>query len=210
MSFNWGSLLTLLQNPLSLVQTVGYVGVGAIVFAETGLLIGFFLPGDSLLVATGLVAAAAGTPLLWLMLFLIAAAILGDAVGFGIGRFLGQMLYTKKNSFFFPQKHIQAARNFYLKHGGKTIILARFVPILRTFAPCTAGAAGMSYFKFALFNVIGGILWIGTMLLSGYYLGKLFGERINDYLHILIGGIILLSLIPLFIGWWKRKRSYVA
>lgn len=201
------STLLLLNNPIELIKTVGLVGLVLIVFAETGLLIGFFLPGDSLLVTAGLLAAAGFLDLKLMMILLIIAAIVGDAVGFAIGHHLGQMLYRKEDSFFFRRNHLQLAQDFYEKHGGKTILFARFIPIIRTFAPTVAGAAHMNYFRFALYNVCGGIGWVASMLLCGFYLGKIFGDKIQEYIHILIAGIILLSFLPLFIKWIQVRRS---
>lgn len=198
--------LSFLKDPILLIKTVGYIGLILIVFAETGLLFGFFLPGDSLLIAAGLFAAKGDMNILILLSTLTVAGIVGDAVGFYIGNKLGPLLYQKKDSFFFRRSHLIAAHDFYEKHGGKTIIIARFVPIIRTFAPTVAGAAGMNYFRFAMFNVIGGFLWVWSMLLGGYYLGKVFGDKINDYIHYLIIGIILLSILPLFIKWIQTRK----
>lgn len=198
--------LSFLKDPILLIKTVGYIGLILIVFAETGLLFGFFLPGDSLLIAAGLFAAKGDMNILILLSTLTVAGIVGDAVGFYIGNKLGPLLYQKKDSFFFRRSHLIAAHDFYEKHGGKTIIIARFVPIIRTFAPTVAGAAGMNYFRFAMFNVIGGFLWVWSMLLGGYYLGKVFGDKINDYIHYLIIGIILLSILPLIIKWIQTRK----
>ncbi|APJ04104.1 DedA family protein [Silvanigrella aquatica] len=199
-------LVSILKNPVLLIQTVGYIGLIIIVFAETGLLFGFFLPGDSLLIAAGLFAARGDMSVAILLTSLTIAAIVGDAVGFYIGKKLGPLLYKKEDSFFFRKKHIQAAHDFYEKHGGKTIIIARFIPIIRTFAPTVAGAAEMSYFRFVTFNIVGAFLWVFSMILSGYYLGKVFGEQINDYIHILIIGVIIVSLLPLIIKWIKSRK----
>jgi membrane-associated protein len=201
------SAISLLNNPIELIKTVGYIGLILIIFAETGLLFGFFLPGDSLLVTAGILAAAGHLKLDFLIISLTLAAIIGDAVGFFIGYKLGDLLYTKKDSFFFRKKHIELAHDFYEKHGGKTIIFARFIPIIRTFAPTVAGAAKMNYLKFATFNVVGGIFWIVSLTLSGYYLGKMFGDKIQEYIHILIAVIILLSIAPLIIKWIKIQRE---
>lgn len=198
-------LILFLNDPVSLVKSAGYVGLILIVFAETGLLVGFFLPGDSLLIAAGLFAARGDMNIGFLLLFISVAAIVGDATGFYIGKKLGKMLYTKKDSFFFRRKHLLEAQEFYERHGGKTIVIARFIPIVRTFAPTVAGAACMNYLQFAIYNVIGAILWVFGMLLSGYYLGKMFGERINNYIHILILGVILVSFMPFVIKWTRSK-----
>lgn len=201
------SVLAILKNPIILIQLVGYIGLILIVFAETGLLFGFFLPGDSLLIAAGLFAAKGDMNVYILLSTLTAAAIIGDALGFYIGYKLGPLLYKKDDSLFFRKKHILAAKEFYEKHGGKTIIIARFVPIIRTFAPTVAGAAQMNYRRFAVFNIVGAFFWVFSMVLAGYYLGRAFGEKINDYMHLLIGGVIIVSLIPLVINWIKIKTQ---
>jgi membrane-associated protein len=196
------------KDPIFLIQTVGYLGLIAIIFAETGLLVGFFLPGDSLLIAAGIFAYRQEEMQLSALLFLLtAAAIVGDAVGFYIGKKLGLLLYEKKDSFFFRKAHLISAQSFYQKHGGKTIIIARFLPLLRTFAPTVAGAASMSYFRFVIFNIVGAFLWVWTLVLGGYYLGKTLGDKLNDSLHFIIFGIILVSFIPLFLKWLQSRRS---
>ena len=199
-------LLGFLKDPILLIQTVGYIGLITIVFAETGLLLGFFLPGDSLLIAAGLFAAKGDMNIVILLVTLTTAGIIGDAVGFYIGRKLGPLLYQKKDSFFFRRKHLIAAHDFYEKHGGKTIIIARFIPIIRTFAPTVAGAAEMQYLRFAIFNIVGGFLWVWSMLFAGYFLGKTFGDKINDYIHYLIVGIIFVSFLPILIKWLQAKK----
>jgi len=188
----------------------GYGVLALIVFAETGLLIGFFLPGDSLLVTAGVVAAdpSVGLSIGLLNLILIPAAIIGDAVGYTIGRRAGRSLFNRPNSRFFKREHLERTEQFYQKHGGKTIVLARFVPIVRTFAPTVAGAAGMPYRTFALYNVLGGVLWVSSTTLLGYFLGKVIGEDvITSYLHYVIGGVILLSLLPIAIEVVRARRQ---
>jgi membrane-associated protein len=199
------------------VRTGGPPLVIAIVFVETGLLVGFFLPGDSLLVVTGLVAADPGTDWnVWLLFVLLgAAAIVGDAVGFWIGSRAGPALFTRDDSLFFKRKHLERAHAFYEKHGGKAIVLGRFVPIVRTFVPTVAGAAGMDYRRFVLFNVAGGIGWVGSMLLTGWAVHKFFEktigkDQITHYLHLIIGVVIFLSVLPIAIGWlrtWRAARA---
>jgi len=196
-----------LNDPIYLVKSVGYFGVMLIIFAETGLLFGFFLPGDSLLVATGLFAAASQTNIVTLMCVFSLAAIVGDGVGFFIGKSLGILLYTKKDSFFFRKKHIEAAHAFYDRHGGKTIILARFIPIVRTFVPAVAGAAKMSYLHFVLYNVLGGILWVCGMLATGYYLDIVFGKNINKEIHLVIIAVVLISFLPLVVSYVRARRK---
>ncbi|MES2615404.1 MAG: VTT domain-containing protein [Bdellovibrionota bacterium] len=199
--------VSLLNDPIALIKTVGLIGLIIIIFAETGLLFGFFLPGDSLLVTAGLLAANGTMSLENLLVALSVAAVVGDAVGFYIGSRLGAKLYAKKDSFFFRRKHLNYAHDFYMRHGGKTIIFARFIPIVRTFAPTVAGAAQMNYFRFSLFNVFGGIGWVVSMLLAGFYLGKIFGEQIQNYVHVLIVGIIFLSCLPLIYKFVKFRKK---
>ncbi|MBL8151136.1 MAG: VTT domain-containing protein [Blastocatellia bacterium] len=185
----------------------GYVALIIIVFSETGLMIGFFLPGDSLLVTAGLFAAKGDLNIWKLNIFLIIAAIVGDAVGYAIGAKAGQALYSRPNSRFFKRTHLLRAKAFYEKHGGKTIIMARFVPIIRTFAPTVAGAAEMSYKKFATYNIVGGIGWVTSMTLLGYFLGRAI-PNIDKYIHLVIAVVIILSLMPPFIE-YLRERSKV-
>ena len=157
-----------------LVQTGGYIALAIIVFTETGLMIGFFLPGDSLLVTAGLFAAKGDLNIVVLNLLLMFCAITGDATGYYIGKKLGPALFRKEDSLLFKKKHLIATHEFYERHGGKTIIIARFVPIIRTFAPVVAGMANMSYRRFAMFNIIGGIGWVFSMTMIGYLLVTIF------------------------------------
>ena len=154
----------------------GLLALVIIVFVETGLLIGFFLPGDSLLVTAGLFAAKGDLNIVVLNLSLMGAAIAGDSVGYLIGLKAGKRLYARENSFFFRKEHLMRTKAFYDKHGGKTIIMARFVPIVRTFAPVVAGVAEMEYRKFIAYNVVGGISWVFSMTMLGYVLVKAFPE----------------------------------
>ncbi|MCK6564647.1 MAG: VTT domain-containing protein [Dehalococcoidia bacterium] len=156
----------------TLIETIGYVGLFAIVFAETGLLVGFFLPGDTLLITTGLVAQRGVLDIRILIPLLIVAAVSGDATGYQIGKHTGPRIFNRDDSRLFHRKHIERAKGFYDRHGGKTIVLARFLAIVRTFAPTVAGAAQMPYLRFAMFNVIGGVAWITSMLLTGYFVGE--------------------------------------
>ncbi|HSK09084.1 MAG TPA: VTT domain-containing protein [Vicinamibacterales bacterium] len=193
-------------NVPELIRLVGLVGLIVIVFAETGLLVGFFLPGDSLLVTAGLFAARGDLDVVWLILTLMAAAIIGDATGYYIGRRAGQALYSRPNSFFFRRSHLVRTHEFYERHGGKTIIIARFVPIVRTFAPVVAGAAAMSYPSFATYNVVGGILWVNSMVLTGYYLGMVIPD-IESRLHLVVAIVIFLSLLPAIFAWLRAMLS---
>lgn len=198
----WGYI----KDPRELVQVGGYVGLTLVIFAETGLLVGFFLPGDSLLITAGLFAAK-GDLNIWLLCTLLsAAAIIGDAVGYYIGRKTGPLLYNRPDSFFFRKSHLIKAREFYEEHGGKTIILARFIPIIRTFAPTVAGVAEMPYRRFALYNVFGGLLWIWGLGFVGYGLGQAVPD-IEEHIHIMIVGVIFLSILPGIIQWFKAKRK---
>ncbi len=208
MSENILSYMSLLNDPILLIKTVGYVGLFLIVFAETGLLFGFFLPGDSLLVSAGLLSSYGDNMSLQVLIILLSiAAISGDTLGFYIGHKLKNTLYRKKDSFFFRKKHLNYANEFYQKHGGKTIVFARFIPIIRTFAPTVAGAASMNYAKFATYNILGGIGWVLTTLLAGYYLGKIFGEKVQNYIHFIIIGIIIVSLLPIIFEGIKKRKT---
>lgn len=200
------TLLLWLQNPETLIASVGLVGLTIIIFAETGLLIGFFLPGDSLLFSAGLFAAGGHLDIWSLAWILTVAAILGDATGYWIGRKLGSTLYDRPDSMLFKRKHLDQTREFYEKHGGKTIILARYIPIVRTFAPTVAGVAGMSYRNFAVFNVVGAFLWIWSLLFAGYLLGRTV-PGIKDYIHVIVVGIVVLSVLPIVFKWLKVRGA---
>ena len=200
------TLLLWLQNPETLIASVGLVGMTIIIFAETGLLIGFFLPGDSLLFSAGLFAAGGHLDIWSLAWILTVAAILGDATGYWIGRKLGSTLYDRPDSMLFKRKHLDQTREFYEKHGGKTIILARYIPIVRTFAPTVAGVAGMSYRSFAIFNVVGAFLWIWSLLFAGYLLGRTV-PGIKDYIHVIVVGIVVLSVLPIVFKWLKVRGA---
>lgn len=179
-----------------LIAWAGYVGLTAIVFCETGLLAGFFLPGDSLLVTAGLVASQGKLDIVTLNLLLMTAAILGDSVGYAIGYYAGPKIFHKEDSFFFRKDHIRRTHEFFEKYGGKTIILARFVPIVRTFAPTVAGVGKMSYGKFLSYNIFGGIGWVASMTLAGYFLGRSV-PNIEKHMHIVVGVVIALSFLPI-------------
>ena len=184
-----------LYNVPELIRMGGLIGLVAVVFAETGLMVGFFLPGDSLLVTAGLFAAKGDLDIVWLNLALMAAAIAGDATGYWIGRRAGQALYSRPNSFFFRKQHLVKTHEFYEKHGGKTIVIARFVPVIRTFAPVVAGAAEITYRHFALYNIAGGIGWVASMTLTGYFLGRAIPD-IDKHIHLVVAVVIFLSLLP--------------
>jgi membrane-associated protein len=188
-------LFHFLTDVRGLVQTGGYIALAIIVFTETGLMIGFFLPGDSLLVTAGLFAAKGDLDIVFLNLLLMTCAIVGDATGYFIGRKLGPALFRKEDSLLFKKKHLIATQEFYERHGGKTIIIARFVPVIRTFAPVVAGMANMGYRRFAAFNIIGGVAWVFSMTMIGYSLIKIFPDA-EKHIHIIIIVVIVLSLLP--------------
>src|SRR5205807_8193681 len=173
-----------------------YVVLARIVFNETGLIAGFFLPGDSLLITAGLIAAGAGLNIWWLNGLLIVAAIVGDSVGYAIGWRVGPRLFTREKSLVFNPRHVERTRRFYERHGSKTIVIARFVPIVRTFAPVVAGVGQMQYRRFLLYNILGGVGWVTSMTWAGYLLGQAV-PNIGDHIHILVAVVILLSLIPI-------------
>lgn len=204
MDFIQGFFSTVYNVP-ELIRVVGFIGIVVIVFAETGLLFGFFLPGDSLLITAGLFAARGDFNIATLIPSLIVAAIVGDAVGYGIGKRTGSALYSRPNSFLFRREHLDLTREYYDQHGGKTIVIARFIPILRTFAPVVAGVAAMGYRRFAAYNVVGGILWVTSMTIGGYALGNLV-PNIESRIHLVVGGVIFLSLLPPAIAWLRRRR----
>jgi membrane-associated protein len=188
-----------------LVRWGGYVVLVAIVFVETGLLVGFFLPGDSLLITAGVVAATGALNIWWLNLLLIVAAITGDSVGYAIGRRAGPRLFTRPKSRLFNPRHIERTRAFYARHGAKTIVIARFVPIIRTFAPVVAGVGEMEYRRFLFYNVAGGVGWVTTMTSAGYLLGQAV-PNISEHIHIVVGIVILLSLIPIVVELVRERR----
>jgi membrane-associated protein len=188
-----------------LVRWGGYVALTAIVFTETGLLVGFFLPGDSLLITAGLVAATGQLNIWWLNGLLILAAVTGDSVGYAIGRRLGPRLFRRPKSLLFNPRHVEGTRVFYARHGAKTIVIARFVPIVRTFAPVVAGVAQMEYRRFIFYNVAGGVGWVTSMTWAGYLLGQAV-PNISDHIHIVVVGVIALSLIPIVLELVRERR----
>ncbi|HEX8502818.1 MAG TPA: VTT domain-containing protein [Pyrinomonadaceae bacterium] len=205
------------KNIIDFLTTKGllltYFGLVFIVFAETGLAVGFFLPGDSLLVVAGLVARMHPERLNVVILLgsLFLAAVVGDAVGYYTGRTLGPRLFTRKKSLLFSPAHLQKAHEFYERYGGKTIIIARFVPIVRTFAPIVAGAAQMSYRQFLAYNVVGGFAWVFSMILAGYFLGTVvenaFGIKLEDHIEKVVVVVVFLSLLPPVYEYFKSRRE---
>jgi membrane-associated protein len=194
----------------ALVQWGGYVGLTAIVFIETGLLVGFFLPGDSLLVTAGLFASQPqfGLNVYLLGVILSIAAIAGDQLGYAIGRATGPRIFTREDSLFFNKRHLYRAQAFYERHGGKTIVIARFVPIIRTFAPVVAGVGNMRYRSFVFFNVFGGLLWIWSMLFTGYFLGR-YIPGIDKHIELVIIVVVLLSISPGIVHWLRERKRPV-
>ncbi|MEZ7893107.1 MAG: VTT domain-containing protein [Candidatus Wallbacteria bacterium] len=186
-----------LYNLDELIRWGGLTVLTAIVFSETGLLIGFFLPGDSLLVTAGVLASKGILDINHLILLLCAAAIIGDSVGYSIGYKAGPKLFTREDSLLFKKSHLIKTKKFYEKYGGKTIILARFVPLIRTFAPVIAGVAEMHYTKFLIYNVIGGIGWVCSMCLIGYFIGTRFP------LNVVVPIVIFISLLPIVFEYVK-------
>ena len=197
-----------LTNVREIVRVGGYVGLTGIIFAETGLLVGFFLPGDSLLVTAGLLASQPEFGLnVWALgVLLTVAAIVGNTVGYVIGRASGPRLFTRDDSLLFKKKHLYRAQEFYRKHGGKTLVLARFMPIVRTFVPVVAGLANMPFAAYTAYNVLGGVLWIWSMLLIGYFLGRAI-PGIDKYIELMILVIVFLSILPAIIAWWRDRAK---
>lgn len=182
---------------MNIIITAGYVGIFAVIFAESGLLIGFFFPGDSLLFTAGFLAYQGTFSLPELCIICAIAAITGDSVGYMFGRRVGRRLFERENSTFFKQKYLLSAEAFYEKHGSKTIVLARFMPIVRTFAPIVAGISNMHYRRFVTYNIVGGILWACGVSIGGYLFGNLIPrEDIDKYLLPIIILIVIISLLP--------------
>jgi membrane-associated protein len=208
MEFFW-DLFHRIYDVEFLVRTGGLLALIIIVFTETGLLLGFFLPGDSLLVTAGIFAARGDLDLMTLNTSLSLAAIAGDTVGYGIGARTGPKIFTREDSLFFNRKHLISAKEFYDRHGGFTIFIARFMPIIRTFAPVVAGVGAMRYRKFITYNVFGGIFWVMTTTLAGYFLGTMI-PNIQERIHVVIAIVIVLSLLPAIIKIasekWKARN----
>ncbi|HUF03691.1 MAG TPA: VTT domain-containing protein [Aridibacter sp.] len=198
---------------LDLLGVYVYFGLFFIVFAETGLAVGFFLPGDSLLVVTGLMAKTLPDKLyiLYVLPAFLAGSIIGDSTGYWTGRTMGKSLFKREESFLFKPSRVAKANRFFEKYGAKTIILARFVPIVRTFAPLVIGASGFPYRTFLLFSVLGGVLWIFSMVLAGYFLGSLveqaLGIRLQDHIEKVVIVVVFLSLLPPMIEYLKHRFS---
>jgi membrane-associated protein len=190
-------------DPTTLIQWGGVVGIAAIIFVETGLFFGFFLPGDSLLITAGILASTGFLDLRWLIILSIAGALLGDQVNYTIGRRLGAGLVRRNERF---HSYLETAEKFYEDHGPKTVTLARFVPVIRTFAPAVAGAAKMKYTRFVAYNIVGGVLWILTTTLLGYVLGSTI-PQIGNYLTLVIAVVVVVSLLPAILEWRKMRSE---
>jgi membrane-associated protein len=196
-------LIALLRDPGPIIQWGGYPALALIIFLETGAMIAF-LPGDSLLFVAGLYAAKGDLNIAVLNLLLASMAILGDATSYTIGAKLGPKIFSRPRSRFFKPEHMQAAHAFYEKHGGKAIVIARFVPLVRTFVPVVAGSAGMGYRRFATFNIVGGIGWVSSMTLGGYFLGTLWPD-LGKHVEKVIIVIVLLSITPMVVEWLRAR-----
>jgi membrane-associated protein len=198
-----------LYNPEGLKELIRSGGaplICAMVFVETGFFVGFFLPGDSLLVTAGIFSAAGVIPLKWLLLPVMLCAIVGDQIGYWIGRSAGAALYRREDSLFFRRSHLQRARDFYEKYGGRAVILARFIPIVRTFCPPVAGAAKMPYSRYLVFDIFGGVFWVGAMILGGYSLGRSV-PNIGQRIHYVIAAVIVLSMLPAVISILRARHK---
>jgi membrane-associated protein len=203
-------LLAQLYDVRGLVEWGGTFMVCVIVFVETGMFVGFFLPGDSLLVTAGVFAGAGQMKLVWLLFLVTLCAIAGDQLGYFIGWRAGASLFKREDSRFFKKRHVQRAHQFYETYGGKTIILARFVPIIRTFCPPVAGAARMNYARYLTYDILGGIAWVWSMVLLGYTLGRNV-PNIDKRIHYIIAAVIVISLLPaLYQAWRVRRRNSAA
>jgi membrane-associated protein len=199
---------THLQTVIQSYGTWTYVILFLIIFCETGLVVTPILPGDSLLFAAGAFAATGSLDLVWLLIFLTVAAVLGDAVNYAIGYFMGPKVFAQPNSRFLKKEYLDRTHEFYEKYGGKTIIIARFVPIVRTFAPFVAGVGSMTYAKFASYNVIGGLLWVSVCVLAGYAFGNI--PVVQENFTLVILGIIFVSILPGIIELLRQRQQTVA
>jgi membrane-associated protein len=184
---------------------VSYAILAAIIFSETGLLIGFFLPGDSLLFSAGLLASQNVFNIFLLNVVLMLAAVLGDAVNYYLGRQMGEHVFDRGKLRFVKHEHLMSAKAFYEKHGGKAIVLARFVPLVRTFTPFVAGVARMGYAQFAMFNILGGVGWVAAMTAAGYWLGRI--DWIKAHFEMVVLFIVFLSVLPLLFGFIQSRRK---
>ena len=194
------------MNLETILPTIGYIGIFAVVFAESGLFIGFFLPGDSLLFTAGFLASQEIFDIRILALLCFIAAVTGDSVGYAFGRHIGPRLFTREDSWLFHKKHLAKAQHFYEKHGKKTIVIARFMPIVRTFAPIVAGIGNMHYKTFITYNIVGGFLWGIGVTVAGYFLGKVIPD-VDKYLIPIVVVIIIASILPSVIHLIKERNN---
>jgi len=193
-------------DPIELIKTVGYLGIFGLVFAESGLMVGFFFPGDSLLFTAGVLASAGYLDIFIVIPLIFSAAILGDNIGYWIGRKAGEKLFQNDDSFFFRKSYAEKAKEFFAEHGSHAIIIARFIPVMRTFVPVVAGIGKMEYRKFFFFDIIGGIVWGIGLPFAGYYLGSVI-PNIDRYLLSIIGVIIFVSVLPMIKMWIIALRK---
>jgi len=198
-------LLHSLYDVESIIKWGGLAMICAIIFAETGLMIGFFLPGDSLLVTAGVFAAAGHIDLYMMLLLVSLCAVVGDQLGYFIGQKTGPALFNREDSLLFKRSHVLRAQQFYEKYGSKTIVIARFVPIVRTFAPVVAGVGQMKYRRFVTYNVAGGILWVFSMVLLGYFVASAV-PNIDKHIHKVIVVVVFLSILPAIIEFIRERR----
>ncbi|MEO7367964.1 MAG: VTT domain-containing protein [Gemmatimonadaceae bacterium] len=199
-------LIANLRDLPALIRWAGYFGLTAIVFAETGLLVGFFLPGDSLLVTAGLLSSKGLFNVYLLGLLVNLAAAAGNSVGYFIGRSTGPRIFTRDDSLLFNKKHVLRAQEFYAKHGRKAIVLAQFMPIIRTFSPVVAGVGRMPYRQFLLISVLGTIFWVWSMLFIGYFLGTMI-PGLDKHIEILVLVVVFISILPGIISWYRERRK---
>ncbi|MEI8339380.1 MAG: DedA family protein [bacterium] len=197
-----------LMDPIFLIQSVGLIGIFAIVFAESGLFFGFFFPGDSLLFTAGLLASQGYFPVILLFFGAWLAAVLGDTIGYSFGYRWGRKLFVREDSFFFRKDHLYQTEKFFAKYGTKAIVLARFVPIVRTFTPILAGVGQMSYRTFLTYNILGGFGWTVLMVFLGYYLGRMI-PNIDKYILPIILLIIVISFVPIVVEFLKNRNKKV-
>lgn len=195
-----------LRDVQSLVQTAGYVGLTALIFAETGLFIGFFLPGDSVMVSAGLFAQRGYLSIGLLGSLLTAASIIGDSTGYWIGRAAGPRMFRREDSLLFKRRHLLAAHAFYERHGGKAVIIARFMPVIRAFAPVVAGIGEMPYSRYVMYSIAGSVLWVWSMLLLGYSLGR-YVPGVASHIDIVVVLIVLVSVAPALIARLNARRK---
>lgn len=191
-------------NLVEVIKAIGYLGVFGIIFAETGLLVGFFLPGDSLLFTAGFLASQGFLNIWYLITITFIAAVVGDSVGYSFGRKVGPRIFSKEESRFFNKENLVKSQQFYEKHGPKTIVLARFVPFVRTFAPILAGVGEMKYGTFITYNVFGGALWTVGVSLAGFYLGRVI-PNVDRYLLPIVIAIVFISVLPSLVGYLRNR-----